>query len=741
MMACPRSLIRLAIHVFFVGVLFTCVAQTSTARTLEEVRSSVTIEHAYEFGSQIELVVKKGDVVRLTLNENPSGRKGIFLLPKDDYLQLIIPSIWSVDQFSGVGKKYIHLKDFFREMGPETMLNLKVSEGPNETVAIKLFMDYKKNFSKLLKRGGKRAEHRRKDEEERRRANVISVDERLAGFVQLWSEIKYNFAFFDQVPELNWDKVLEEYLPEIRKEQTTEQYYRLLEQYVARLNDGHTTVYPPGILRHSASLPIRLMAVNRKPIISEVAEAAAFACPELKVGLEITHIDGRPVSEILEKEIYPYEAGGTPQNHDRRAFRRLIQGEKGSEAIVRVRNADGELRDLKLTRLWWWRYPQPPRFEYYNLGEGIAYIALNSFSSNEVSSLFGMVFGKIRQAKGLIVDVRNNGGGSSHHGYAIISRLVDKPIPDSSWNTPQHIAAFEAWGRQEQWYEGGHDMIEPKGGKHYTGPVVVLTGPGTVSAAEDFVVALHASGRATLVGERTAGTTGQPLMIKLPRGGRARICTKRDTYPDGREFVGIGVIPDVEVHPTQESIEAGRDVVLEKAIKVLARQAGIDSIDSAALSGQVASQRRKAPLQESQAKVIAVLEEAKSEYNSLAAAYAKKDWQAVDVYGDNLRDLIRDELLGAFQVGFRRELLGAEGRLNQQAEYDLLKFERRRKEIETFFDEHIDIAKLHRLIYEIEDLSDEVRDCANDGQFDGVHICFPELKKRWKLLLGYMNQE
>ena len=269
---------------------------------------------------------------------------------------------------------YYRFKDYFRQMGPETIFNMKVSEGHNETVTIKLFMDYKKNSLKLLKRGGEQAEHKREaKEEERRQANVISIDERLTGFARLWSEVKYDFAFFDQVPDLDWNEVLKEYMPKICKEQTTEQYYRLLEQCVARLKDGHATVYPPGILRHSASLPVRLTAVNRKPIISEVAEAAAFASPELKVGLEITHIDGRPVSEILEKEIYPYEAGGTPQNHDRRAFRRLIQGEDDSEAIVRLRNADGKVRDLKLLRLRWWRYPQPRSFEYYKLGE-VAYV-------------------------------------------------------------------------------------------------------------------------------------------------------------------------------------------------------------------------------------------------------------------------------------------------------------------------------------------------------------------------------
>jgi C-terminal processing protease CtpA/Prc len=40
-------------------------------------------------------------------------------------------------------------------------------------------------------------------------------------------------------------------------------------------------------------------------------------------------------------------------------------------------------------------------------------------------------------------------------------------------------------------------------------------------------------------------------------------------YPDGREFVGVGIIPDVEVHPTAADIAAGHDVVLEKGLEVL----------------------------------------------------------------------------------------------------------------------------------------------------------------------------
>ena len=180
---------------------------------------------------------------------------------------------------------------------------------------------------------------------------------------------------------------------------------------------------------------------------------------------------------------------------------------------------------------------------------------------------------------------------------------------------------------------------------------------------------------------------------------------------------------------------------MEKALEVLAKQAGIDSIDAVILSTEVASKRRKTLAQDGQLTFIEILEKAKSEYNSLAAACAKKDWKAVDVYGDNLADLLSGELLGAFSIKYRRERLKAEGHLNQQTEYDLLMWERRKKEIEAFFGDKIDMENLHRLIAEIEDLSDKVRDCARDKQFvDDIPICFAELKKRWKLLLSYVNQ-
>ena len=97
----------------------------------------------------------------------------------------------------------------------------------------------------------------------------------------------------------------------------------------------------------------------------------------------------------------------------------------------------------------------------------------------------------------------------------------------------------------------------------------MLTSAGTYSAAEDFMVAYEGMQRGPIVGGATGGSTGQPLFVQLPGGGMARICTKADTYPDGRAWVGRGIQPTVKAAPTVADLRRGRDTVLEAALAAL----------------------------------------------------------------------------------------------------------------------------------------------------------------------------
>lgn len=392
-------------------------------------------------------------------------------------------------------------------------------------------------------------------------AAELPEDERIAGWALLWSEVKYHFAFFDQVPELDWDAEFAAALPAVRAARTAPDYYRVLNRSLAKLRDGHTDIWGPGLgIQGDAHLPVRLAFDTKRQLrIESVVALDSVSSPEVRDeiaaaslvrGERITHWDGKPVGELLDAEIRPWICASTPQGGDLRAARLLTAGAPGSRVTLRVAGADGGERDVELRRA---RYPLPDPhardFTVRELDGGVLYVNLPSFGSKEIVEQFvAQALPKLRTAQGLILDVRGNGGGDSGNGWNIVRHLIERPIPKTAWKTRQHRPAFRAWGRPDEWHHGEPSEIRPAA-EPFRGPIAILVGPATFSAAEDFVAVLHAAKRATVVGRPTGGSTGQPLRVELPGGGGARICTKRDTYPDGREFVGVGIQPDVVVDP------------------------------------------------------------------------------------------------------------------------------------------------------------------------------------------------
>ena len=176
---------------------------------------------------------------------------------------------------------------------------------------------------------------------------------------------------------------------------------------------------------------------------------------------------------------------------------------------------------------------------------------------------------RLADAPALVVDLRRNGGGSSWLGYLLLDRLAEAPyVPMRSW-AREDVGLYQAWGRVPRTVPVDVPARAPDTTAHYGGPVAVLIGPATFSAAEDVAVAFDAMGRGVLVGEPTGGSTGQPLSFALPGGGSARVRVKHDAYPDGTEFIGVGVRPDVAVRPTLADLRAGRDPALEAAVEVV----------------------------------------------------------------------------------------------------------------------------------------------------------------------------
>ena len=106
---------------------------------------------------------------------------------------------------------------------------------------------------------------------------------------------------------------------------------------------------------------------------------------------------------------------------------------------------------------------------------------------------------------------------------------------------------------------------------YFKGKVIILINEITQSNAEYTTMALRVAPRATVVGSTTAGADGNVSQITLPGNVNTMISGIGVYYPDGTETQRVGIVPDVEVHPTIAGMRTGRDEVLERAVELVER--------------------------------------------------------------------------------------------------------------------------------------------------------------------------
>jgi C-terminal processing protease CtpA/Prc len=414
----------------------------------------------------------------------------------------------------------------------------------------------------------------------------LSGSDKVFGLSLIWQEANYNFAFFDQVPDLDWDSAYRAFVPRVLATGTTYDYYQELKRFVALLEDGHTSVWLSAPAGQFESYPwILTENVGGEVLVANVGRSLEVELPLRSV---IETIDDEPAAERARRERGPYIFASTRHDRDDKIIAEALYGPPGETVRIVYVTPAGERRRLTLDRDRRrrddeWLLPTRstrPRFDFRWLDDDIAYVAVNTFNDEGVVDDFEAALPELYRAKALVVDIRKNGGGNSSNGYGIAAYLTNDTLQTSAWKTREHVAAYKAWGRfsdkyrnyfrMNAWRDGGtHGPVPPAEGHRLIVPTVVLQDHATFSAAEDFLVAIDAIPQITTIGRPSGGSTGQPLSIDLPGGGHANICSKRDTYPDGRDFVGIGIAPDIVVEPTVEDVQRGRDPALERAVELL----------------------------------------------------------------------------------------------------------------------------------------------------------------------------
>ena len=230
-----------------------------------------------------------------------------------------------------------------------------------------------------------------------------------------------------------------------------------------------------------------------------------------------------------------------------------IRGEKGTDVTLTIiREGTEEPFDITITR----DSITIESVTYELLEEGLAYISINQFS-DDTSSEFDNAVQKLLldNPKGLIVDLRYNGGGYLDISVEILSQLIKG-----------EEVAVQIQTREKD----KNDMLYLlNDGKLSEIPLVVLVNDGSASASEIMAGAIQDYKRGLVIGEKTYGKGSVQEVIYLEDGSSLRMTIAHWLTPNGRSIQEVGITPDRIVELTSEDAAADKDTQLDEAIKYL----------------------------------------------------------------------------------------------------------------------------------------------------------------------------
>ena len=231
-----------------------------------------------------------------------------------------------------------------------------------------------------------------------------------------------------------------------------------------------------------------------------------------------------------------------------------IKGEEGTKVKIEVER-DGKRLEFEVERKTVDLYPIKSEILEGNIG----YINISSFDL-DCAKEFKETFDELNKnkLKGLIIDVRNNGGG-----------IVGETLKIADYALEKNDVILITKNKQ-----GNKEIEKSKKSPIIKMPIVILTNEATASASEILVAALKENGKATVVGEKTYGKGVIQELLTLSDGSGVKITTEEYYTPNENKINKIGIEPDEKVLLPEEisssyNLERKYDTQLKKAIEIL----------------------------------------------------------------------------------------------------------------------------------------------------------------------------
>ena len=199
--------------------------------------------------------------------------------------------------------------------------------------------------------------------------------------------------------------------------------------------------------------------------------------------------------------------------------------------------------------------------KYTELPDSVGYAYYESFSGGLYINNLSLMLLALKETKGLILDIRNNGGGLITTAEKLAAAFTDKKI-HCGYMQHKTGPGHNDFSDLEKIY------LEPSKGVIWLRPVIVLTNRGVYSAANHFVMLMRELPNVMILGDKTGGGSGMPMSNTLPNGWSVRLsaCPTLDAQGNNTEF---GIEPDLYVDMASEDWNNGQDTMIEAAKAII----------------------------------------------------------------------------------------------------------------------------------------------------------------------------